>query len=141
MIVVDTNIIGYLHLSGPNTELAEQVLRRDPEWVAPVLWRSEMRNVLALYLRQGLLALDQALDIMDAAAELMRYGEYQVASHAVLRLAHQSGRSAYDCEFVALAEDLKIELVTTDKKLQAAFPGRAVSPETFCGRDSAPPGG
>ncbi len=139
MIVVDTNLVGYLHLAGPNAELAEQVLKQDPDWAAPVLWRSEMRNVLALYVRQGLLALDQALAIMDAATDLMRYGEYEVASHSILRLAQQSGCSAYDCEFVALAEDLQTTLVTSDKKLLAAFPGLAVSPEEFCGWDPAAP--
>lgn len=135
MIVVDTNIVGYLHLTSPHSELAERVLRLDPEWVAPVLWRSELRNVLALYLRQSLLSLDQALAIMDAATSLMQGGEYEVASHSVLRLAQQSGCSAYDCEFVALAEDLRAELVTSDKRLLAAFPDKAVSPEVFCARE------
>ncbi len=132
MIVVDTNIIGYLYLTGPHSELAEQVLQQDSAWTAPVLWRSELRNVLALYMRQELLSLDETLLIMDAAIDLLQDGEYEVASHAVLRLAHQSNCSAYDCEFVALAEDLRTSLVTMDKKLLAAFPERAISPDRFC---------
>jgi len=141
VIVVDTNLIGYLHLAGPNAELAERVLRQDPDWAAPILWRSEMRNVLALYLRQGLLTLDQALAVMDAASDVMRHGEYEVASHAVLRLAQQSRCSAYDCEFVALAEDLRTRLVTSDKKLLAAFPELAVSPQAFSAQDPTNPDG
>jgi len=140
MIVVDANIIGYLHLTSPHSELAEQALKQDPHWVAPLLWRSELRNVLALYMRQGLLYLDQALAIMDGAMDLMRDGEYEVASHSVLRLAHQSNRSAYDCEFVALAEDLHIRLVTADARLRTAFPERTVSPEAFCAQSLSPGG-
>src|ERR1700730_11029807 len=56
LIVVDTNVVAYLYLSSDHTAAAEETLRKDPEWVAPLLWRSEMRNILALYVRQRLLA-------------------------------------------------------------------------------------
>jgi len=51
MIVVDTNVLAYLLMPGKFTAGAEQLLRSDPEWAAPVLWRSELRNVLATYVR------------------------------------------------------------------------------------------
>lgn len=57
MIVVDTNVIGYLFLAGDKSLLAERTLQKDMEWAAPVLWRSEFRNVLALYLRQNIIDL------------------------------------------------------------------------------------
>ena len=57
MIVVDTNIIAYLYLPTDLTGQAERLLESDPEWAVPVLWRSEFRNVLALYLRKGLISL------------------------------------------------------------------------------------
>ncbi len=53
--------------------------------------------------------------------------EYQVESREVLRLVEESGHTAYDCEFVALAQRLGVPLVTTDKKLLRAFPSIAVS--------------
>ncbi len=52
MIVADSNIIAYLYLPSDYTGLAERLLEKDPYWVAPMLWRSELRNVLAAYLRR-----------------------------------------------------------------------------------------
>jgi hypothetical protein len=45
-------IIVYLYLKNPSSIHAEQVLLKDPLWAAPVLWRSEFRNLLALCLRK-----------------------------------------------------------------------------------------
>jgi predicted nucleic acid-binding protein len=52
MIVVDSNVLAYLYLPGECTEAAEALLGNDPEWAAPILWRSEFRNILAGYLRR-----------------------------------------------------------------------------------------
>ncbi len=122
MIVVDTNVLTYLLLPTPLTSAAETLYQRDPEWAAPLLWRSEFRNVLALYLRKGLLPLDRALALQEEAERLMAGREFQVQSSAVLQLAKASGCSAYDCEFIAVARDLGTRLYTADKGLLTAFP-------------------
>ncbi len=127
MIVVDTNVLAYLYLPSEPTPLVEQLLDRDPVWVAPVLWRSELRNVLALYLRKKILNFDQAYSIQAAAEKLMAGHEYEVDSFDVLRLAEASECSAYDSEFVVLAKRLGVALVTADKKVLQAFPTIALS--------------
>lgn len=104
MIVVDTNILAYLYLPTAFSEQAERLLLQQPRWIAPVLWRSEFRNVLALYLRKGILSLEQAYGIQTEAETLLAGGEYDVPSLDVLRLIETSKCSAYDCEFVALAK-------------------------------------
>lgn len=104
---------------------------KDPEWVAPLLWRSELCNVLALYMRKDLLSLDDARQIMDAAMDLMRDREFGVASPHVLELVAASTCSAYDCEFVALAETLDVPLVTVDQQILSQFPAPAVSLDAF----------
>lgn len=120
MIVVDTHLLAYLYLSTELTPQAEPLLVKEPDWAAPMLWRSELRNVLALYLRRELLTLEQAC-AMQAEAE------YDVSSLDVLRLVQSSDCSAYDCEFVALAKRLNVKLVTADKKIPKEFPGVAVT--------------
>lgn len=131
MIVVDTNVIGYLYLPGERLEQARQSLRKDPSWVAPWLWRSEFRNALILYVRKRWIVLAEALEIMDESLRLMSGREYDVSSSHVLRLAAESSCSAYDCEFVALAQDLNVPLVTVDKQVLAQFPDVAISLDKY----------
>ena len=131
MIVADTNLLVYLYIRGQRTEQAEAVLVRDPLWAAPLLWRSEFRNTLMGLVRRAALPLEDAIQVANDAERWMGGREYAVLSHRVLQLAAHSGCSAYDCEFVALAEDLEMALVTTDRALLKAFPAIAVAPEVF----------
>jgi len=62
------------------------------------------------------------VDTNIIAEELMKENEFQVQSKDVIELAAESGCSAYDCEYVALARDSGVKLVTTDKELLKAFP-------------------
>lgn len=131
MIVVDTNVIGYLFLASEQSAQAELAFRKDPHWAAPLLWRSEMRNVLAFYIRRKRLALPDALQIMEAATGLMAGREYEISSLQVLKLAFDSSCSAYDCEFVALALELAVPLVTVDRQILAQFPAIAMALDSF----------
>lgn len=131
MIVVDTDLLVYLHVEGQRTTQVEAVLRRDSDWVAPILWRSEFRNTLAGLVARRALTLEDALRIVAEAERGMAAREYSVASQQVLLLAEQSGCSAYDCEFVSLAQDLGIRLVTADRQVLGAFPAVAVAPAAF----------
>ena len=130
MIVVDTNIITYLYLPTDYTKKAEDLLIEEPIWVAPILWRSEFRNILALYIRKRILAFEQAVQIQAEAESLMENNEYQVNSLDILNLIQNSSCSAYDCEFVALANSLKTKLVTADKKIISEFPNTAATIES-----------
>lgn len=131
MIVVDTNIIVYLYVSGEKSLQAERLLISDPHWVAPTLWRSEFRNVLSLYLRKGILSFDDILMIIQQAEKLLEEDEYQISSAHIMQLVHSSSCSAYDCEFVALAQYLNIPLVTTDKRILNEFPKVALSLDAY----------
>jgi len=122
MIVVDTNVVAYLLLAGPQTEKAEALLLHDPEWAAPVLWRSQLRNVLSGYLRRGQLERQQVLRLQGQAESLLQGREVQVDSADVFRLVEASDCSAYDCEFVAAALALQSRLISSDRQLLRAFP-------------------
>lgn len=134
MIVADTNLLLYLYVQGERTSESEAVLRRDATWTVPLLWRSEFRNALIGLVRKEFVALDNALAIVEEAERWLAGREYSVISRHVLTLADQSDSSAYDCEFVALAQDLGVPLVTNDQQILKAFRGIAVSPSAFAGR-------
>lgn len=131
MIVADSNLIAYLLIPGTFSGEARSVLERDNEWVAPALWRSEIRNVLSLYVTRGQLSLADALTLMEQAEVILGNGEYDISSADVLSLAAKSRCSAYDCEFVALAANLGVPLVTHDRQILRAFPGIARTSSQF----------
>ena len=131
MIVVDTNIIAYLFIEGEATPLMRRLLDADAEWAAPLLWRSEFRNILATYRRQSRMGMSDALGFFTDAEKLVLGREHLGDTRRILGIAEQSRHSAYDCEFVAVAQKLAVPLVTNDRKLRASFPEIAISPEEF----------
>jgi len=122
LIVVDTNILVYWVLPSPHSAVLAELVSADPFWKAPALWRSELRNVLVGCMRRGEISLDRAYEGMQAAETRMGGGGEIVSSEAVLRLAAGCRCTAYDLEFVALAQQLAVPLVTMDRELLAAFP-------------------
>ena len=131
MIVVDTNVICYRWISSPNNAMAESALAKDPHWIAPLLWRSEFRNIVALAIRKRTLTIDAAQDIVRKAEASLDGSEFAVSSYAVLELVARSNCTAYDCEFVALAQAEGVRLVTADRQIMQEFPEVAVSLRSF----------
>ena len=131
MIVVDTNVIHYCWVRGQNTEIAQAVREKDPEWHAPILWRSELRNVLTAYLRRGLLTRAQIVGILGAADQGLAEREHIIPDDLVLDVVASSALTAYDAEFVALALSLSVPLVTADRGVLKAFPECALMMEAF----------
>jgi predicted nucleic acid-binding protein len=127
MIVVDTNVIAYLFLRGEFSARAEAWLTLDRDWAAPMLWRSEFRNLLAGYLRRKQMTFDAMRDIQCEAEALLLGNEHEVDSLRVLELVRNSDCSAYDCEFVSVATRLGVKLLTADSKVLKAFPQYTVA--------------
>jgi len=127
MIVVDTNIISYLYVSGDRSQQVEKLLLSDPDWNAPVLWRSEFRSVLSQYLRKNILSIDEVVLMLQQAEKLLSEHEFEVSSSQVMQLVKSSHCSSYDCEFVALAQFLHSPLITADKKILREFTDIAIS--------------
>jgi len=127
MIVADTNIISYLLLPASFTESVDALYLLDSNWVAPVLWKSEFRNVLALYLRKNIITLEKAMQLQEKAESILAQNEFDIPSSQVLALVNAGSCSAYDCEFIALAHHFNIRLVTQDKKLLKEFSSTAIT--------------
>ena len=131
MIVADSNLIAYLLIPGDKNALADEVLLKDAAWAVPLICRSEIRNILSLYMRHEGLSLSEARNTMEKAESLWRSREFSVPSYDILELSFHHTISAYDGEFVVLAKQLGVPLVTFDKAVLKAFPKIAISAEDF----------
>ena len=131
MIVADSNLIAYLLIPGNKSGLADQVLLRDADWAVPLICRSEIRNILTLYMYHEGMSLAQARKTMEKAENLWISREFAVPSDDILELTFHHNITAYDGEFVVLAQHLEVPLVTFDKAVRKAFPNIAISVEDF----------
>jgi predicted nucleic acid-binding protein len=129
MIVVDVTVLAYAVIRGEQTASVLALRDRDSDWVSPALWRAEFTNVLWKYVRRGDFDLPTAIDHFELGQAFLGAGEYHVPAADVLSMAVQSGCSAYDCHYVALAHILQCRLATHDRKVLAAFPDIASLPE------------
>jgi len=131
MIAVDTNIVCYYWLPSPRTAEAEALEQREPEWLVPPLWRSEFRNALAGGVRHGVIGMANALELLHRAESRLRNYEREVLSQSVMNLVARSSCTAYDCEFVAVAREQGVHLITADREILREFPHLAVSLDDF----------
>ena len=138
MLVVDTSVLAPLYLPGERTAEVEELLRREAHWIGPSLWRSELLNVLCTYHRVRGLALSDCLDIWELAEERMRGRTYATVPLKVLECASNSGCSGYDAEFLSLAAELEVPLLTYDRKLIERSGGIASEPADWL-RSNTPP--
>jgi len=120
-------VLAYAVLPGERTAAALSLVERDPDWIAPPLWRRELRNVLATTMRLRRLSLASALLAFAAAEDLVTDATIESSTEECLRLAARGGVSAWDAEFVFVAEALGLPLVSADRRLSRAFPRRVVA--------------
>ena len=128
MIVVDTNVVCYLLIQGEHSDRAQRLFDADSDWVAPRLLFEELLNVLVTYERKSLLADRQIMVIVEEALELMGDSLFELPPVRVLAVARRTGLSGYDSQFVALAEDLDVGLVTWDRQIIERCPTVARTP-------------
>jgi predicted nucleic acid-binding protein len=131
MIVADASLLAHLLIPGLDQVSAEAVHQRDSHWCAPGLWPYEFRHTLLKYIRAKGLNQEQANNLMTHACAGMDTLPTDAPSSNVIATALAFGISAYDAEYVALAQALGAPLITYDQKLVRATRGIALSPADF----------
>jgi predicted nucleic acid-binding protein len=129
MMVVDTNVMVYLLTASGPWEEAARLLAHDPQWAAPPILLSELRNVAVGLVRRGHLVEADALAICEDAEAILGPRVASVPSLPVLETAMGKDLSAYDAEFVVLARMLGVPLVTADQAILDGAPDVALSLE------------
>ena len=132
MIVVDVNVVAYFLIEGEHTGQARELWRCDPDWRLPLLWQHEYLNVLATFVRHGGADIADALMLWRRAVNLLADAEVEVDMEGALGLAARENISAYDAQYIVLAQQLCTVCVTEDKRLLKVFPGTARTMEQVC---------
>jgi predicted nucleic acid-binding protein len=134
MIVVDTNIISYLLIPNDRyNQLADELFEKDSNWISPILWRHELLSVLSIYLRRNIINSTACKSIYQEAVETVTSRPIS-DFEKVFNIVKNSNLSSYDCEFVALANENKLPLITEDKKITREFPDTACTIKAYLNR-------
>jgi len=131
VIVVDANIIAQMTFPGQFSTEVNALHEKNPEWVAPAVWKVDFLNILALYFRKGVIDQGQASTALDVAERLIGSREHTVDAKEILQCIVASPCSAYDGEFVVLAQKLGTKVITYNRKLIQQFPDLALTPEEY----------
>ena len=133
MIVVDTNVIAQLLIRGEKTGAAQALYRKDRLWLVPLLWRHEFLNVISSFVRYGGANPVLGAKTWEQALAMFGSNETEVDLKRALELSIAGDISAHDAQFVALAAETGVPLVTEDRRLTERFPQIAVSISEFLG--------
>ncbi len=133
MIVVSTDIVVALYLPGENTGTAEAVLKRDPAWASPMLWRTLFPHYVTEPLRLGAVTPALVVLMLEEAEKLFLSREFPSPARENMRFVFQSQCSAFIAPFLGLAQGLGVPLVTLDSEAVRAFPEIAISAADFAG--------
>jgi len=118
-------------MASPHSAAADAAWAKDPDWIVPILWRSEFRNALAGSIQRRSITAEEASAIANLAEAMLDRKEFTVSTSAVLQLVSRSQCSAYDCEFVAMAHANGVRLLTVDRQILHEFPEVAISLKRF----------
>jgi predicted nucleic acid-binding protein len=130
VIVADVNLLVYLLVPGEHTRGAEQARERDPEWYVPAGFDAEFLNVLCSLVRFRRMSLEQASVLLRRSTTMVIRSQ-PAASEDLLAAAVAANLTTYDTEYVLLAREKRLRLVTSDKQVLAAATDVAVSIRDF----------
>jgi predicted nucleic acid-binding protein len=131
VIVADTNVVAYFLIPGTATADAERVRSKDHDWVSPNLLRYEWMNVVGQHVRTKRIERDIGLKLYRRGLALARFEDLPSDPLSILKMCEATGSSPYDLEYVWLAMELGVPLVTADQHVVRAYPEVAVHLGTF----------
>ncbi|RJQ46633.1 MAG: PIN domain-containing protein [Gaiellales bacterium] len=121
-VVVDTSVAAKWFFPEPDSSGADAVLEElssgKSSLAAPDLIVYEFANLLWKRVGRGEISADQAGSVMDDFMRLpISLAPADILAESALGIALQTGCTAYDATFIALAEYLDTYVFTADRKL------------------------
>ena len=130
MIVADASVVTFLFLEGELSGIARELFTFDSEWITPPILNHEMLNIFA--------AVGSADGNVQGMEELWKEARGVLGSRQQipdpqqsLRLAIELGISGYQAQYIALAGQHRLPLLTTDALLLELLPRKTCTPEVY----------
>ena len=128
MIVVDNNILVDFWLREDKFRLrAQELFRRDPEWIAPSLWKYEFGKVVQDYLREGRLEQDGRDRAWNGCLRMVATLE-DIDVLSIDEVSRDTELTFYDASYLLLARCRELPLYTRDKDILRVAPDIARLP-------------
>lgn len=118
LFVVDASVAAKWFIEEEHGEAALSVLDKNNQLHAPDFLLMEMDSIICKWIRRGAVSPQEGIDVRDA---LRRYPiqrhSFMPFLDSAFAIANQTGKSIYDCLYIALAALLKGRMVTADRRL------------------------
>jgi predicted nucleic acid-binding protein len=139
VFVVDASVVLKWFFPETDSAAARRLLDAGHQYIAPDLLFPEVGNAVWKRVRRGELSSDEGqrliADIAEVAVET-------IATRGLIgdacAMAMASGRTVYDCTYLALAVRLDTQLVTADRRLRDGARANPVLAEHICMVDAFP---
>ena len=99
MIVVSTDVVAALYLPGENTGTAEAVLKRDPAWASPMLWRTLLPHYVTEPLARARSPRNSSASCWRKQKNCFSAGSFPLLPKENMRFVFQSQCSAFIAPF------------------------------------------
>lgn len=126
-LIVDASVVAAAFFREPDAAPARELLASDAELLAPDLLYAEVANVIWKRWTRGEIQENEAGELLQDLLWLpLRITPSSELIDAALPLAVRTGRTVYDCIYLALAIQCRGVLVSGDRRLVNALAGGPV---------------
>jgi predicted nucleic acid-binding protein len=122
-LVIDASIVCKWFFDEPGSDIARRLLVEGIALLAPDLIVAEVANVAWKRVVRLDISLDQASLAVSGVKTLNELVALSGLADRAFAIAAELKYPAYDCFYLALAEEREIEFVTDDRRLQRAAVG------------------
>ena len=117
MIIADTCLLVHLFNETEMTSLAQKILKKDPNWIFPSIWKEEYANVLSKLIRKEQRPLKEVVEHFEFILVELQHNEIAVDILEALRICIEYKISVYDAHFIYLASKYNVSIITEDKEI------------------------
>jgi predicted nucleic acid-binding protein len=130
MIVADASLVTFLFLEGELSGVVREIYLLDHDWITPPILNHELLNIFA--------ALGASEGDVQGMEELWREARGLLGSRQQipdplrsLRLGIELGVSGYQAQYLALADQLRVPLLTVDQRILELLPKKTCTPQEY----------